>query len=72
VRTVGIDYLSIAGMQEGVPTHVALLQSGICIIEGLNLSAVKPGGYEMICLPLRLQGADGAPARTLLRPTPSP
>jgi arylformamidase len=70
VRTVGIDYLSIAGMEEGVPTHRVLLEKGICIIEGLDLSAVEPGSYEMICLPLRLAGADGAPARVLLRARP--
>jgi arylformamidase len=67
VRTVGIDYLSIAGMHEGVPTHRALLEQGICIIEGLDLSSAKPGSYELLCLPLRLAGADGAPARVLLR-----
>jgi arylformamidase len=67
VRTVGIDYLSIAGMDEGVPTHRTLLEQGICIIEGLDLSSVPPGSYELICLPLRLAGADGAPARVLLR-----
>ena len=70
VRTVGIDYLSIAGMGEGVPTHVPLLEKGICIIEGLDLSSVQPGSYELICLPLRLAGADGAPARVLLRACP--
>jgi arylformamidase len=70
VLTVGIDYLSIAGMEEGVPTHVALLEKGICIIEGLDLSSVQPGSYELICLPLRLAGADGAPARVLLRARP--
>jgi arylformamidase len=70
VRTVGIDYLSIAGMHEGVPTHRALLEKGICIIEGLDLSSVEPGSYEMICLPLRLAGADGAPARVVLRARP--
>jgi arylformamidase len=70
VRTVGIDYLSIAGMEEGVPTHLALLEKGICIIEGLDLSSVEPGSYEMICLPLRLAGADGAPARVVLRACP--
>jgi arylformamidase len=67
VRTVGIDYLSIAGMDEGVPTHRALLGAGVCIIEGLDLSKVEPGSYEMLCLPLRLAGADGAPARVVLR-----
>jgi len=70
VRTVGIDYLSIAGMDEGVPTHRVLLEQGICIIEGLDLSSVQPGSYELICLPLRLVGADGAPARVVLRARP--
>jgi arylformamidase len=68
VATVGIDYLSIAGMSEGVGTHRALLEAGICVIEGLDLSAVQPGDYEMLCLPIRLKGADGAPARVVLRP----
>jgi arylformamidase len=67
VRAVGIDYLSIAGMDQGVPTHLALLHAGAVIIEGLDLAAVEPGSYEMICLPLRLAGADGAPARVALR-----
>jgi arylformamidase len=69
VRTIGIDYLSIAGAHEGVPTHLALLHADVCIIEGLDLKAVEPGAYEMICLPLRLLGADGAPARVVLRST---
>ncbi len=67
VRTVGIDYLSVAGMHEGVPTHLALLKADVCIVEGLDLSAVEPGAYDMVCLPLLLAGADGAPARVLLR-----
>ena len=70
VRTVGIDYLSIAGMSEGVPTHRTLLKQGITIIEGLDLLHVEPGRYELICLPLRLAGADGAPARVVLRACP--
>ena len=70
VRTVGIDYLSIGSMDEGAPTHRTLLEAGLCIIEGLDLSNVAPGGYEMMCLPLRLVGADGAPARVLLRRAP--
>jgi len=68
VRTVGIDYLSVGAMDAGVPTHRALLEAGVCIVEGLDLSAVEPGTYEMLCLPLRLAGGDGAPARVLLRP----
>ena len=69
VRTVGVDYLSVGGyMIDGPETHRTLLESGIWIIEGLNLSQVAPGAYELICLPLRIVGADGAPARALLRP----
>lgn len=71
VRTVGIDYLSVAGgtQEQIVATHQALLAAGVCIIEGLNLSAVAPGAYDLVCLPLRLRDGDGAPARVLLRPS---
>ena len=68
VRTVGIDYLSVGAMNEsGARTHRTLLQAGVCVIEGLNLVGVAPGAYELVCLPLRLVGADGAPARAVLR-----
>jgi arylformamidase len=63
VRTVGIDYLSIGDAE----IHRVLLGAGICVIEGLDLTKAGPGRYEMICLPLRLRDADGAPARVLLR-----
>jgi arylformamidase len=70
VRTIGIDYLSVGGyVYDGVETHQILLSAGIWLIEGLNLSAVKPGTYELVCLPLRVAGADGAPARAILRPS---
>jgi len=70
VQTVGVDYLSVGGYKrDGVETHHALLGAGIWVIEGLNLGKVKPGEYELICLPLKLQGAEGAPARALLRKT---
>ncbi len=70
VRTIGIDYLSVGGyVFDGVETHQILLSAGIWLIEGLNLSAVKPGIYELVCLPLRVAGADGAPARAILRPS---
>ena len=70
VRTIGIDYLSVGGyVYDGVETHQILLSAGIWLIEGLNLSAVKPGIYELVCLPLRVAGADGAPARAILRPS---
>jgi arylformamidase len=68
VRTVGVDYLSVGGYrQDGVETHAALLGAGIWVIEGLNLRDVEPGEYELVCLPLRLMGAEGSPARAILR-----
>jgi arylformamidase len=68
VRTVGIDYLSVGGFsQDLAETHLILLGAGIWIVEGLDLSNVEPGRYELACLPLRLVGADGAPARAALR-----
>jgi arylformamidase len=70
VRLVGIDYLSVEKFHnEGHPTHLALLSNGVVIVEGLNLSDVPEGHYELICLPLRIRGGkgDGAPARAVLR-----
>ena len=68
VRAVGIDYLSIgAPNEEGYEVHRTLLRAGIWIIEGLDLAAVQPGRYDLICLPLRIPEADGAPARAILR-----
>lgn len=67
VAMIGVDYLSVGGMETGAETHRHLLGAGVWIIEGLALGAVAPGEYELICLPLRLAGADGAPARALLR-----
>ena len=68
VQTVGVDYLSVGGYElDGSETHRALLKAGIWIIEGLNLKDVEPGDYELICLPLKLMGSDGAPARAVLR-----
>jgi arylformamidase len=70
VLLVGIDYLSIEQFgQEGHPTHIALLSKAVIILEGLNLSDVPAGKYELACLPLRIAGGpgDGAPARAVLR-----
>lgn len=69
VKLVGIDYLSIAalGAENQAPTHNALAQKGVIILEGINLSGIKPGDYELVCLPLKVKGCDGAPARALLR-----
>jgi arylformamidase len=66
VRVVGIDYLSIAPYQDPAPTHEVLLRAGVAIIETLDLRAVEPGAWHLTCLPLRIPGADGAPARALL------
>jgi len=69
VRAVGIDYLSIGGLHKDLAeTHRILLAAGVWIIEGLDLSRVRPGRYDLVCLPLRLAGADAAPARAMLRP----
>ncbi len=68
IKLVGVDYLSVGGFYaDGTAIHQTLLKAGIWIIEGLNLSAVKSGQYELICLPLKLMNTDGAPARAILR-----
>jgi arylformamidase len=67
LKLVGIDYLSIQPFKDAQPlTHRVLLQAGIIIIEGLDLRDVNPGVYQLICLPLKLVGSDGAPARAVL------
>jgi arylformamidase len=66
VRLVGIDYLSIGPKGNGAATHVALLEAGVVILEGLDLRRVEPGTYQLVCLPLLLVGSDGAPARAVL------
>ncbi len=66
IRLVGIDYLSVAPFGESGPTHTILLRAGVVILEGLNLAAVPRGFYDLYCLPLKLAGADGAPARAIL------
>jgi len=68
VQVVGIDYLSVGGFwKDGAETHQALLEAGIWIIEGLDLSHVEPGEYELVCLPIKVERSDGAPARAILR-----
>ena len=68
VKVVGIDYLSIEQFKKaGAPAHRTLLAQGVIIIEGLDLSDAEPGMYEMYCLPLRIAGGDGAPARVVLK-----
>jgi arylformamidase len=66
LKLVGIDYLSIAPYKQSIPTHQALLNPGVVILEGVDLSAVSPGIYDLYCLPLNLVASDGAPARAIL------
>ncbi len=72
VRLVGIDYLSVGSSldpdKSSPDTHQILLGAEIWLIEGLNLSAVKAGNYNLICVPLRLVQSDGSPVRPLLQP----
>lgn len=66
IKLVGIDYLSIAPYKKSRPTHEVMLNAKMVIIEGLDLSRVDPGTYELYCLPLKLMNTDGAPARVIL------
>lgn len=73
VMTVGIDYLSVGGFHKnGTEVHRILLGGGVWIIEGLDLSAVDEGSYELVCLPLMIEGAEAAPARAMLRRVETP
>jgi arylformamidase len=68
LKLVGFDYLSIDRFGDSsYPAHHALLAAGVVVVEGLDLSEVEPGEYDMTCLPLRVGGGDGAPARVVLR-----
>ncbi len=66
VHLVGIDYLSIAPYHQSHDTHRTLLQAGVVVVEGLDLSKVSQGRYTLYCLPMKLIGSDGAPARAIL------
>ncbi len=66
VKLVGVDYLSVAPFEDGIPTHSLLLKAGVIIVEGLDLSQVSQGRYTLYCLPLKLTAVDGAPARAIL------
>lgn len=68
VKTIGVDYLSVGGLdQEGTETHLILLNAGIWIIEGLDLSKIEEGKYQLICLPIKMEKGDGAPARAIVK-----
>jgi arylformamidase len=66
VKLVGVDYLSVAPYKQSIPTHKILLEAGVVVVEGLNLTEVSQGRYTLYCLPLKIGGADGAPARAIL------
>jgi arylformamidase len=66
IQLVGIDYLSVAPFENGVPTHRELLGAGIVVVEGLNLNGIEPGRYQLAVLPLKIAALDGAPARAIL------
>ena len=67
IRLIGVDYLSVQRYQDSPETHKILLKAKVIIVEGLNLADVTPGWYELICLPLKLVGTEGALARAVLR-----
>ena len=67
VELVGLDYLSIAHADEQVPVHRAFLDHGVVLLEGIDLSHVAPGRYELMCLPIQIGDSDGAPCRAVLR-----
>jgi arylformamidase len=69
VSFIGVDYLSVGsyGGSEGHEVHRILLGARIAIVEGLDLRNVEAGDYDLICLPMKLAGADGAPARAVVR-----
>lgn len=66
VQLVGVDYLSVAPFGDTREPHRILLEKGVVIVEGLDLSEVSQGRYTLYCLPLKLVGSDGAPARAIL------
>jgi len=66
IKLVGVDYLSVAPYVDTAPTHRTLLSAGVVIVEGLNLYNVSQGRYTLFCLPIKITGSDGAPARAIL------
>lgn len=66
VKLVGVDYLSVAPFTDLVTCHQILLGAEVIAVEGLNLHGIEPGLYQLICLPMLIEGSDGAPCRTVL------
>jgi arylformamidase len=68
IRLVGVDGLSVAPYDDQTPTHVTLLRANVAVVETLDLRRAEQGWYDLLCLPLLIPGADGAPARVVLAP----
>ncbi|MCJ7624192.1 MAG: cyclase family protein [Anaerolineaceae bacterium] len=66
IKLLGIDYLSVAPFDDLITPHEILLKAGVVVLEGIDLSDVPAGYYQLFCLPLKLGGSDGAPARVIL------
>lgn len=66
IQLIGVDYISVAPFQNTKPTHLTLLEANVIPVEGLNLSQIEPGDYNLVCLPINLGDCDGAPARVVL------
>ncbi len=66
VQLVGVDYLSVAPYADVISPHLVLLRQNVIVVEGLNLSGVMRGFYDLYCLPLKIAGCEGAPARAIL------
>lgn len=65
-KLVGIDTMSIAIFDDPVGGHLPLLEAGIIVLEGIDLEGVEPGKYQLVALPLKLGGREGAPVRAIL------
>ena len=67
LRLVGLDYTSVDDPRDAAaPAHHILLGAGLLVLEAINLADVRPGRYTLLCFPLRIKGAEGAPARAVL------
>ncbi|MDI9880059.1 cyclase family protein [Flectobacillus longus] len=66
IQLVGIDYCSIQKFFDPVDTHQILLKNAVIILEGLDLLHVEEGIYQLICLPLKVEGIEGVPVRAIL------
>lgn len=67
VRLIGVDYLSVQRFRDSNAVHQILLRANVILLEGLDLTPAEPGKYELLCLPMKLVGLEGAPARAVLR-----